>query len=203
MTQGISNALCHRRDRTSEKGLRSWSCCKVDSHKIRHPQSTNSSAIEILSIEIPTPNSQTFTVSNWYFQPENIHYLQRTGISLSELQPDTKVRGVICADVNAHGTAWDQTASPNARAEYLVNSGMDVNSTKFNDPEQPTRQNPATGALSSPDATIVHAAFRDFYDWKPLDTLSSDHRQILIRIHLPTEKLRRGNGTSGIERKGI
>ena len=91
-------------------------------YKISHPQATNSSAIEKLTIEIPTPNSQTLTVSNWYLPPENSHYLQRTGISLSELQPDTKIHEVICTDVNAHDTARDQTASPKARGEYLVNA---------------------------------------------------------------------------------
>ena len=65
---------------------------------------------------------------------------------------------------------------------------MDVNSTFLNDPEQPTRQDPTTDAFSSPDVTIVHAAFRDRYDWEPLDIQSSDQRPILI--HFPTEKLR-------------
>ena len=130
-------------------------------YNIRNPQATNTSAIEKLTIEIPTPNSQTFTVSNWYVPPENSHYLQRTGISLSELQPDTKVHEKICADVNAHDTAWDQTANPNARREYLVNAAMDANSTFLNDPGQPTRQDSATDAISSPDVIITHEAIRD------------------------------------------
>ena len=154
-------------------------------YKISHPQATNSSAMEKLSIEIPTPNSHTFTVSNWYLPPENAHYLQRT---VSELQPDTKVHEVICADVNAYDTTWDQTVNSNARGEYPVNAVMDANSTFLNDPEQYTRQNPATDAFSSPDVTIVHAAFGDRYDLERLDTLSSDHRPILITIHHPTEK---------------
>ena len=117
------------------------------------------------TIEIPTPNNQTFTVSNWYLPPENSHYLQRTGISLTELQPDIKVHEVTCAYVSAHDTAWDQTANPKARGEYLVNAVMDANSTFLNYPEQPTSQNPAKGAFPSPVETIVHAAFRDGYDW--------------------------------------
>ena len=78
---------------------------------------------------------------------------------------------------------------------------MDVNSTFLNDQQQPTRQDPATGTFSSPDATIVHAAFRDRHGWEPLDTLSSDDRPILIKIHLPTEKMKGENGSSGIGRK--
>ena len=66
---------------------------------------------------------------------------------------------------------------------------MDVNSTFLNDPKQPTRQDPATGAFSSPDGTIINAAFRERYEWEPLDTLSSDHCPITITFHLPTEKL--------------
>ena len=125
------------------------------------------------------------------------------GFSLSELKPDTKVHEVICVDVNAHDTARDQTANPNARGEYLVNAAMDVNGTLLNDPKQPTRQVPATDAFSSPDVTIVHAAFQDIYHWEPRDTLLSEHRPIRITIHLPTEKQRGKNGLSGIGRMGI
>ena len=100
-------------------------------------------------------------------------------------------------------TACNQTSNPNARGEYVVNAAMDVNSAFLNDPEQPTRQDTATDAFSSPDGTIVHAALRDRYDWEPLDTLSSDHHPILITIHLPTEKLRGKNGSSVIEGNGI
>ena len=127
-------------------------------YQICHPQATNSSAMEKLTIEIPTPNSQMFTASNWYLLPENSHYLQRMGNSLLEFQPDTKVHEVIGADVNAHETAWDQTANPNARGEYPVNADMDANSIFINDPEQPTRKDPAMGAFS-PDGMIVHEAF--------------------------------------------
>ena len=83
-----------------------------------HPQASNLGTMEILTIEIPAPCSQMFTVFNWYLPLENSHYLQRTGILLSELQPDTKVHEVICTDVNAHDTIWDQTANPNAFQSY-------------------------------------------------------------------------------------
>ena len=169
-------------------------------YKISHPQVNNSSVMEKLTIEIPTQNSQMFILSKWYLPPENSHYLQRIHISLSELQPDTKVHVVICADVNAHDTAWDQTANSNVRGEYLSNAVIDENSTFLNDPEQSTRKDPATGTFSSPDATIVHTAFQDRYYWEPLDTQSSDHHPILITIHLPKEKLRGENGLAGIER---
>ena len=74
---------------------------KTDSLQNRPPQANNSSAMEKLTIDIPTPNRQTFTVYNWYLPSENSLHLKRTGISLSELQPETKVHEVICADVNA------------------------------------------------------------------------------------------------------
>ena len=120
-------------------------------YNVSHQQSNNSSSMEKLTIKISTPNIHMFTISNWHLPPENSHYLQRTSISLSELQPDTKVHEVTCADVNAHDTTWDQTANPNTRAEYFVNTAMDANSTFFNDADQPTRQDPATCAFISPD----------------------------------------------------
>ena len=122
---------------------------------------------------------------------------------IAELRPDDKVHEVICADVRTHDTAWDQTANSNARGEFLINAVMDANIAFLNDPVQPTRQEPATGAFFLPDFTIVHATFRDRYDWEPLDTLSSDHCPILITIHLPTEKLRRKDSLSWIGRRGI
>ena len=93
------------------------------------------------------------------------------GISLLELQPDTKVHMVISTDINAHDTSWDKTANLNARGGYLVNAAMDANSTFLNDPDQPTKQDPETDAFSSPDATIVHDALRDRYKWDRLDAL--------------------------------
>ena len=80
---------------------------------------------------------------------------------------------------------------------------MDASSAFLNDKEQPTRQDPVTGAYSSSDVTIVHADFRDRYDWEPLDALSSDHRPIPITIHLATDELRGEDGSSGIGKRGI
>ena len=203
-TPELRNSSAVRRGRPVQGGVRGGGLMiyirKQIPYKICHPKATNSGTMEKLTIENPTPNSQTFNVSNLYLPPENKHYLQRTGISLSEFQPDTKVHEVICADVNAHDTAWYQTANPNTRGEYLVNAAMDANSTFHNDSEQPTRQDPATGDFSFPE---VIATFRDRYDWEPLDTLSSDHRPILITIHLVIQKLRGVYGSSRIGRNWI
>ena len=87
--------------------------------------------------------------------------MQSTGITLSELHSDNNVYEVIYADVNAHHTARDETANPNARDQYLVNSARHANCTFLNDPEQPSRHDPATGAFSSHDVANVHAALRD------------------------------------------
>ena len=109
---------------------------------------------------------------------------------------------MICADVNAHDTTWDQTVNINARGEYPVNAAMDFDSIFLNDPEQVTRQDQATCDFSSPDVTIVHAAFRHRYDLEQLDTLSSDYRPILITIHHATE-LKGIDGSLWIGRWGI
>ena len=129
---------------------------KQIAHKVGHPQAKNSGAMEKLALEIPTPNSHTLTIANWLLPPMNSHHLQRTGMSLSELQPGTKVT---CTYLNVHYAICDQTANSNARGKYLENAVMDASSTFLNDREQPTRQDPVTGAFSSPDGTIAHAAF--------------------------------------------
>ena len=188
-TSVLSNVIDHHRGKREREELRSTSK-NIFHTKPAIKLATYSSMMEKLPIEIPTPNSKIFTVYNWYLQPENSHHLQRTGISVSELQPDINVHEVIYADINAHDTAWDQTANLNARGEYLVNAAMDMNRIFHNDQEQPIRQDPATGTFFSPDVTVVHATFRDIYDLKPHDTLSSAHHPILITIHFQTEKLR-------------
>ena len=139
----------------------------------------------------------------WHLLQESSHYLQRTGISLRELPPDTKVHEAICADVNHNDTARDQTANLNAWGGYILSVGRDAKIVFLNDLEQPTRHNPASGAFSSPDVTIVHAALGDRYDCEPLHTLSSNHCPVLITIHLPTEKLTGLNGSFGIGRRCI
>ena len=101
--------------------------------KNSHTQDDNSSVMEKLTIKIPTTNSQTFTICNWYLLPENSHYLQRTIITLPERQPDTKEHEVTCADIKS----YDQTVSPNAEGEYLLNVAMDTNSTFLNDRSSP------------------------------------------------------------------
>ena len=78
-------------------------------------------------------------MSNWDLLPENSHYLQRIGISLSEDQADINVPEVVSADDNVHATAWDKTADFNARDEYLQNAVMYASSTFLNDLELPTR----------------------------------------------------------------
>ena len=159
-TRELRNFSTVRRDRPVQGEARGGGLIinirKQIPYKISHSQVNNSCAMDKQTIDIPTPNSQTFTVSNWHLPPENSHYLQRSGISLSELQPNANVHVVIYADVNAHDTAWDQTANTNTRGEYLLIAAMDANCTFLNNPEQPTRQDPATGAFTSSDVTIVH-----------------------------------------------
>ena len=129
-------------------------------YKVSLQQSSNSSEMEKLIIKIPTPNCHMFPISNWSnLPPESSQYLQSTGISLSEIQPDTKVHEVICAYVDVHDIAWGQTANPNSRGEYLVDAAMDASSAFLNDREHPKRKVPTTYAFSSPNVTIVHAAF--------------------------------------------
>ena len=52
-----------------------------------------------------------------------------------------------------------------------MNAAMDTNRSFLNDLEQPTRQDPATDAYYTPDVAVVHAAFRDRYNWEQLDTM--------------------------------
>ena len=50
----------------------------------------------------------------------------------------------------------------------------------------PTRQDPSTGGISTPDDTIVYESFQEL-----CDSLPSDHRPITITLNQPVERLSR------------
>ena len=160
---------------------------KQPPYKVCNSPGSVLSALEKL-VEIPTPQMQTVTISNWYLPPKNSHYLQKTGFDLNDLKVDLKLHEVICADLNALDQVWDQIANPDERDHHHAETVMNANKTFLND-SNPTRQDPATGSFFSPDVTVVHAALRDKYDWQPIYSLSSDHHPIILTLHLSAEKM--------------
>ena len=80
-TPELINFSAVRRDRPVQGEARGGGLMiyirKHNPYKVSHPLATNSSAMEKLTIEISTPSSKRFNVSNWYLPPENSHYLQR------------------------------------------------------------------------------------------------------------------------------
>ncbi|MES9973890.1 MAG: reverse transcriptase family protein, partial [Candidatus Thiodiazotropha sp.] len=152
----------------------------------RHQQSN--AAFEQLSLDIPTV-TDPIRISNWYLPPANSPYLRRMEFVEQDLTFDITSNEIVCADLNAHDPTWDCIARSDERGELIAETIMDINGTILND-SQPTRQDPGTGKLSSPDITFTHETLMCKCDWTPGDFLSSDHRPILITIAIPAVKLK-------------
>ena len=85
-------------------------------YKVCRPFNNEEGALERLSIQIPISNQQTVTISNWYLSPENSHFLQRIGFSMSVFQPEIQENEINCADLNAHNETWDKHAHSEDRS---------------------------------------------------------------------------------------
>ena len=162
---------------------------KTLSYRLLEHAGNEEGALERLTVEIPVPQKQLITVSNWYLPPENSHFLQRIGFSMEDFHPTLSESEIVCADLNAHDQLWDPVANSDERGELLAEAVLDANGAFLND-GRPTRQDPAHGHLSAPDVTIVHESLQDKCEWLPLDCLSSDHKPIITTLLLPAEKLR-------------
>ena len=139
--------------------------------------------LESQRVEIPLLEEEPLRITNAYLPPQNSPYLHRMGFEEREIQMEVSIKDVICADLNAHDPLWDTRANPTGRGQLLSETILDTNAAVLNT-DCFTRQDPATGTLSSPDLTIVHETVADQCTWQPLDRLSSDHRPLLITLDL-------------------
>jgi ribonuclease HI len=94
----------------------------------------------------------------------------------------------IGGDLNAHSPLWDAEQPADARGEAIEDWLMRHDAACVND-GSPTRINPATGGLSSPDVSICHPSWLARCQWMPLDELGSDHRPILWTVAVAAEGL--------------
>ena len=93
--------------------------------------------------------------------------------------------------MNAHNEIWDKHAHSGDKGAQLAEAIMDAEKGFLNDAELTTRQDPASGGLSSSDVTIVHNGIHHHCDWTLLDSLSLDHKPILTTLHLPSQQRKR------------
>ena len=101
---------------------------------------------------------------------------------------------VICGDFNAHHVSWDEYAQGMPRGAELYNWVEENEMAVLND-GKPTRAalfQQGCG-LSGPDITIVNSEAADRFSWQPLNELSSEHSQILIKWNqlVKTERAQR------------
>ena len=133
----LTNYFPVRRDRpvqgeAREGGLLTY-VKKSLPYKVCRPLNNEEGALERLSIQIPIPNQQTVTISNWYLSPKNSHFLQRIGFSMSVFKPEIQENEIICADLNAHNEIWDKHAHFDDRGAQLEETIMDAEGGFLND----------------------------------------------------------------------
>ena len=90
----------------------------------------------------------------------------------------------ICADLNGHSPAWDRAVEEDdlGRAVSEWSDGTNFMVANTGEPIRKSRAEPLT--LSTPDVTLHHTRWAGRVDWQPKDTLSSDHRPILVDIQV-------------------
>ena len=152
----------------------------------QRPLVVRDSTTEILAIDIFARNGKrpTLRVVNLYAPPvlTNNETIDDRPISLglNHLQPDD--RTIICGDANAHHPAWDPHQPSNAAGHALDEWALDHELVSLNTGNA-TRINPATGGLSAPDVTLVHAGLERRCQWCVIDdSMGSDHLPLEVLV---------------------
>ena len=119
---------------------------------------------EVLEIRVKMTKRSWLSITNVYISP-----IGNVGFS-TEMRLDTiSTHGIIAGDFNGHSELWDDNIRGDERGEEILSWGTESNLTILND-GSPTRENPATGAPSSPDVTLADArwASMDARHWPHL-----------------------------------
>ena len=151
--------------------------------------------LDKLHVTIQTTRRQHLTIANAYFPPVSSNYVQPMEDRQNWVN-DLEARGpsVICGDFNAHHVSWDEYAQGMPRGAELYNWVEENEMAVLND-GKPTRaaRFQQGCCLCAPDITIFNSEAADRFSWQPLNELSSDHSQILIKWNqfVKTERAQR------------
>ena len=135
---------------------------------------------ETHSIKVRLGKSEWIYLTNVYTPPPHT-----TGQDVIKLRTDlipTFSSSLICGDLNAHHSLWDEIQPEDDRGNQVLDWVLDKELTILND-GSPTRVNRATGNESTPDLTLCGSKWADKITWHTLEGIgSSDHSPICITI---------------------
>jgi ribonuclease HI len=162
------------------------------------PPPSRDSVTEVLSVDILSRGGRrpTLRVVNVYAPPirGDARDERPSSLGLERLSVDD--RTVVCADANAHHTAWDRAQPTDAAGHELDDWAVTCGLVALNTTEA-TRVNPATGGLSSPDVTLAPASLERRCEWRVCgSTMGSDHFPIDIRVGGCRVRIDRGRRSS-------
>ena len=154
------------------------------------------SALESLSISVPTGGGDKLTIVNVYCPPtragQNQVEARAAGFHPSSLPCH---RGVLIAgDLNSHSPLWDPFQPGDASGEDLEHWLVDHGMMCLNDGSA-TRVNRGSGGLSSPDIAFVHGSRLAGCEWRTTDRLGSDHTVMQMDLECGVRFLRKPGPT--------
>jgi ribonuclease HI len=186
-----------RRDRPCEAGTRRvkggglMTLVKEDVPFTRLPQLAGEpgNILEDLSVGIVARQGLTLRVCNVYCPPvRSLPGEVRTEeFDVDRLPSGDKV--LIAGDLNAHSSLWDFVQPEDALGEQLTEWLADTGMLTVNDGGA-TRINPATGGMSSPDVTVMHASWASRVSWTVDAEVGSDHAAVLTVVELVVDGIR-------------
>ena len=148
-------------------------------------------SMEVFGVDILRGDGSTVRVYNIYIPrcADEVVLRQLNRLQLRCTGLDT----IILGDVNAHGELWDNYIARDSRGDIITDWLEDNGMAVLNNGD-PTRRKRGTGALSTPDISVVHAEVVSDWEWSVHKRLSSDHFPILIKL---------GGARSEEERKSL
>ena len=137
---------------------------------------------EISSFSVKMSKNKWIKFTNLYCPPtSSTSFTNQLELALPIIP--TASNAIICGDFNAHSTLWDDHAASDERGSQIEDWLIENELTVLND-NTPTRINPATGGLSSPDVTLCGTNWSHKTTWTTEDGMGkSDHNPIVIEMH--------------------
>ena len=133
---------------------------------------------EIQSLKINVDKGKWLGLHNIYYPPTR----DVPDIFTTEWWPRGE-NDIIVGDLNAHSPLWDDESPEDERGRATVDWASGNGWSVLND-GSPTRVNPGTGGLSSPDLTMAGHHLANKIRWTVGDDFGSDHRCIINNLDL-------------------
>ena len=122
--------------------------------------------------------------TNIYFSPHRSGYYPNNQSDHSWLGQLPKVSGLVCGDINAHHSSWDDYVSTNPRGSAL-HDWMKAHSKVVISDGSPTRaaRGEQSAGISTADVTLVDTVIAHRFSWETIPERGSDHLPFLLILN--------------------